>query len=102
MRKAKRAHGFWLCFLFNIFLNFEGVLPAVILLILHFLLEISLWWSVLAAALWVIGILLYMSVIDWANQCGNTPDKPKENKNPYSAKNQGQNAPSGEAVNEKS
>lgn len=27
-----------------------------------------------------------MLVIGWAVKCGSTPDKPKENKNPYSVK----------------
>lgn len=74
-----------LCLLFNIILNFEGLIPAAVLLALHFWLDISFWWSVLAVALWIAGIALYMLVIGWAAGCGNAPDKPKENKNPYSA-----------------
>ncbi len=85
MRKAKRDGSFLLCLLFNIILNFEGLIPAAVLLALHFWLDISVWWSVLAVALWIAGIALYMLVIGWAARCGNTPDKPKENKNPYSA-----------------
>lgn len=85
MRKAKRDGSFLLCLLFNIILNFEGLIPAAVLLALHFWLDISVWWSVLAVALWIAGIALYMLVIGWAARCGNTPDKQKENKNPYSA-----------------
>lgn len=85
MRKAKRDGSFLLCLLFNIILNVEGLIPAAVLLALHFWLDISVWWSVLAVALWIAGIALYMLVIGWAARCGNTPDKPKENKNPYSA-----------------
>lgn len=27
-----------------------------------------------------------MRIIGWAAKCGSSPDRPKENKNPYSAK----------------
>lgn len=87
MRKTKQSCNLLLCFLLNLFLNFEGLIPAAILLALHFLLHISCWWAVLVTALWIVQILLYTLVIGWANKCGNAPDKPKENKNPYSATN---------------
>lgn len=85
MRKSGRS-SFLLCLLFNIFLNFEGLIPAAVLLGLHFWLKISVWWSVLAAALWILWIILYMHFIGWAGRCANTPDRPKKNKNPYSSK----------------
>lgn len=66
-------------------MNFEGFIPAVLLLALHFWLKISFWWAVLAAALWVVGIILHTLLIGWSAGCAGTPDKPKENKNPYSA-----------------
>lgn len=73
--------------IFNILLNFEGVIPAAVLFALHFWLDISIWWSVAALALWFVWIILWMLFMRWASDCGNTPDPPKENKNPYSATN---------------
>lgn len=73
-----------MCLLINMLLNIDGAIPAAILLVLHFLLGISLWWSVLALAVWLAWILLYMLVIGWARDCGNTADEYRENKNPYS------------------
>lgn len=89
MRKTKSNGGFWLCLLLNIVLNFEGIIPAAILLALHFLLHISIWWAVAAFAVWIVGILVWMLIMNWAARCSSTPDKPKENKNPYSVGNKG-------------
>ena len=36
MRRARRSGGFFLCLLLNLFLNPEGMIPAAILLVLHF------------------------------------------------------------------
>lgn len=87
MRKNKRSGNFLISLLLNILLNFEGVIPAAVLLVLHFWLGISIWWSAAALALWLLGIILWMLFMGLANKCGNMPDKPKENKNPYSATN---------------
>lgn len=87
MRRAKRSGSFILCLLFNMLMNLEGLIPAAVLLILHFLFDWSIWWSVLAAALWIVMIILWMLFIGWSGRCGSTPDTPKENKNPYSVGN---------------
>ena len=87
MRRAKRSGSFILCLLFNMLMNLEGLIPAAVLLILHFLFDWSIWWSVLAAALWIVLIILWMLFIGWSGRCGSTPDTPKENKNPYSLGN---------------
>lgn len=87
MRRAKRSGSFILCLLFNMLMNLEGLIPAAVLLILHFLFDWSIWWSVLAAALWIVLIILWMLFIGWSGRCGSTPDTPKENKNPYSVGN---------------
>ena len=86
MRKTKRTGNFFLCLLINMLLNLEGLIPAVILLILHFLLGWPIWWAVIAAAVWIIWLFIWMKLIGWADDCGSTPDPPKENKNPYSVK----------------
>ena len=41
MRGTKRKGGFFLCLAFNMLINFVGLIPSVILLILHFWLNIS-------------------------------------------------------------
>ena len=87
MRRAKRSGSFILCLLFNMLMNLEVLIPAAVLLILHFLFDWSIWWSVLAAALWIVLIILWMLFIGWSGRCGSTPDTPKENKNPYSVGN---------------
>ena len=71
MRNSKRSGSFFPCLFINMLMNIEGLLPAVILLVLHFWLKISVWWSVGA-------------FIGWAGKCSSARDLPKENKNPYS------------------
>lgn len=87
MRRTKRKCSFILCLLINMLLNIEWTIPAVILLVFHFLLDISVLWAAIALGLWVIGLVLGMLIIGWAAGCGSSHDKPKENKNPYSAGN---------------
>lgn len=87
MRRASQSGSFWLCLLLNMALNLEGTIPAWILLALHFVLGWSIWWFVLALGLWLGHILLRMALIRWIGRCANSPDPPKINKNPYSAKN---------------
>lgn len=87
MRRTERSGGFMLCLLFNMLLNLEGLIPAAVLLALHFILGLSAWWAALAAALWLLWLVVWMLILGWAGRCSNTPDMPKENKNPYSAGN---------------
>lgn len=87
MRRTKRSGNFILCLLFNMLLNFEGLIPAAVLLVLHFIFGWSVWWSALAAALWIVWLIIWMLFIGWAGRCSSTPDPPKENKNPYSVGN---------------
>ncbi len=83
MRKSKLDGNFFICLLINILLNLEGAIPGAILLVLHFIFEISVWWSVGAFALWIIYILLWMIIFGWANQA-SSKNEYRENKNPYS------------------
>lgn len=87
MRRTKRRGGFFFSLLINILLNPEGFLPAVVLIVLHFVLGWSLWWAALAAVVWIVWLTIRMLLLGWVVDCGNMPDPPKENKNPYSAKN---------------
>ena len=86
MRRTRRSGGFFLCLLLNVLLNWEGAIPAALLLALHRWRGWPLWWAGLALALWIGGILLWMLVIGWASDCSSCRDEPRENKNPYSSK----------------
>ncbi|MBQ4601788.1 MAG: hypothetical protein IJB24_02905 [Clostridia bacterium] len=86
MRRTKRTGNFLLTLLFNMLLNLEWGIPALVLLILHFVIGLSIWWFVGAMAFWILCMITGMWIIGWARDCGDTPDPPKENKNPYSYK----------------
>lgn len=87
MRKIRRSGNFLASLVINLLLNLEGSIPAVILLGLHFWLGISIWWFVGALALWILSLIVTMRFLGWAADCGRRKDPPRENKNPYSAKN---------------
>ncbi len=55
LRRTRKTGGFFLCLLLNMLLNLEGLIPAGLLLAAHYILGLSLWWPVGAAALWVLG-----------------------------------------------
>ena len=88
IRRRKRDGGFFLFLLIHALINFDGTAPAWILLALHIWLDISVWWSVAAFALWAAWVLLWVLVIDWASSGSSKADVPRENKNPYSVGNQ--------------
>ena len=86
MRRTRRSGGFFLCLLLNVLLNWEGAIPAALLLALHRWRGWPLWWAGLALALWIGGILLWMLVIGWASDCGSRRDGPRQHKHPYSSR----------------
>ena len=89
MRQTKISGSFLLCLLINLLLNMEWSIPAWILLALHFLLDISVWWFIGGLVFWILCILSGMWIMGWAARCSREKDPPKENKNPYSAKGTG-------------
>jgi len=84
MKQFRRGGNFLAVLLFNMLINFEWTIPAWVLLACHFFFDWSIIWFWIALGLWLLNILIWMGIIGWASDCGNTPDKPKENKNPYS------------------
>ena len=80
MRKGNKAGSLLLGYLVNIVFTFHWSIPAWILLALHFILGISIWWFVAALAAWLVGIILFMTVIGWASKC-TVPVPERENKN---------------------
>ena len=47
-------------------LNLEGLIPAVVLLVLHYVLGWPLWPTFAAVGLWVLYLIAWMAVIGWA------------------------------------
>ena len=87
MRNSKRCGSFFPCLFINVLMNIGGLLPATVLLVLHFWLKISVWWPVGAFIAWVLYLIMWVSFIGWAGRCGSERDLPKTNKNPYSVGN---------------
>lgn len=85
MKHPKSDHGLLLCFLLTLIMNIEWTIPAWILLVLHFVLDISIWWFGGAMILWITVFFFITLVISWANK-SSVPDVQPENKNPYSSK----------------
>lgn len=65
-------------------MNIAGLIPAAILLVLHFLFDIPVFWAIGAAALWLSVLIFRMLFLGWATKCGNEPTPYRANKNPYS------------------
>lgn len=85
MRKSKSTGNFFICLFYNLILNIDRAIPAVIFLALHFWLGISLWWFWIVLGLWFISIAGRMILIGWAEGFSSDLEPYKENKNPYSA-----------------
>ncbi len=81
--KKSDSGNFFLAFILNLVFNIEWVIPAVLLLILHFTVGLPIFWFWLALGLWIGGMLVVTLVLGWAGKCSEPPP-PKENKNPYS------------------
>ena len=84
MRRIRTDGIFLLCFLWNLLMNAEWLLPAGVLFALHFVLGLDLKWSLLALLLWPAAVLVKMWILGKLIAAGKTEDPPKENKNPYS------------------
>ena len=82
MRKLRVNGTGILVLLINMLLHWEGSIPAWILLILHYAIGLSVKWFWIALLL--LSMLLWGGIYGWAAKCGNTPDPPKKNVNPYS------------------
>lgn len=86
MRKRPRVNGgFFAALGINLIFDLEWTIPAWILLVVHFIFKISIWWFFGALLVWVIGVAIKTAVFSWLIREGNRPDPPKENKNPYSS-----------------
>ena len=86
MRQPKRQSGFLLSLLLTLLFNLEWTIPAWILLALHFVCGLSVWYFATALGLWVLMIVGKSVLLRLLNTAGQYKDPPKENKNPYSSK----------------
>lgn len=86
MKALKKGSNFFVCLVFNLFINFGWTIPAWILLALHYIADFDIMWFWIAIGVWLLVTVFWMLFITFAVRCGNTPDEPRENKNPYSAK----------------
>ena len=87
MKKNRpKGNGFFSALLINLIFDLNWSIPAWLLLAAHFFFKISIWWFVVALAVWVIGVAVKTAVFSWLVRVGNIPDPPKQNKNPYSSK----------------
>ena len=87
--KGSREDGFLLCFLINLLFNFWWGAIAFILLILHVVLRIPLFWSLIGLFIWL-GVAFFSTLlvmVIWAagRSSGDSPER--RNLNPYSTKN---------------
>jgi len=74
MRVADASKGFFLCFLLNMFFNFEWGLFALILFLLHLWLNVPLWIALVLLGVWIaISLILALLVTVHAIR----PSKPK-------------------------
>lgn len=82
----KRFRQYVLNFVLSLIFHWYWSIPAWILLILHFVLGISIWWFAGAFALYVIGVRIFVHAVGWLVSMGNEDEKPQKNINPYSVK----------------
>lgn len=82
----RRLGSFFLTVGFNTVLNFAGTIPAWILLVLHFTIDLPLWLFWAALGLFLLGITVKTLVFSLLTRAGNAPEPRPENKNPYSKK----------------
>ena len=87
MKRPQVNGGFFAALGINLIFDLEWTIPAWLLLAVHFVFKISIWWFVAALILWVLGVAIKTAVLSWLVRVGNIPDPPKENKNPYSSLN---------------
>ena len=87
MRRANASRGVFLCFLINLFLNFEWAVIAAILFGLHVWLHIPWFFAAIIGAFWVIQAFVLAILVQWGSRSSAIPTPEQSNTNPYSAKN---------------
>ena len=70
--------GFWVSYLISVLLNYRYAVPAVILLVLHFVFDISLIWFAIAVAAWLIIVLVRLVLVSVVGICVDRIAFPQE------------------------
>jgi len=84
----RRFGAFIASFGFSLFRHSGWGALALLLFLLRFWLTAIPWFLPLAfLGVWLLMALVFISFLGWAASAGGRPDPPRENKNPYSARN---------------
>lgn len=75
-----------ICFFANMLHEIWGVIPAAILLFLHFRFRLTIWYAVIVLILWLLIVAVRTGIIAFANANSEGVVIDHENKNPLSAK----------------
>lgn len=83
----KSTSGILLTLLIGFIYNLWWSIPAWVLLILHFAIDLAIVWFWVALGVWVLLVIVSSLFIRFANKCSQIRDPEKKNINPYSHKN---------------
>ena len=84
LRFLGRVVRFFLYYLLALVFHWEGLVPAVVLLVLHFWPGIPLFWFFIALGLWLLFVLIRMIFFRFAIRASAEPTPYRKNRNPYS------------------
>lgn len=84
------ASSFWVSFFLNLVFNYEFLVVAIALLVLHWVLNTPIWLFWIAILIWILPSLLMTLFLFFLAGMDSGQVDEKENKNPYSV---GQNKP---------
>lgn len=87
MNRLKRSGGLLLCLFFSLLMNMKGLIPAAVLLLLHFWSSLSVWWAVGCGCRRLLYLIFWTAFIGWAGRGGSEKGRPNQNKNLYSVGN---------------
>ena len=82
-RFLARAGRFLLSYLISLVFHWEGLIPAVLLLVLHFWPGIPLYWFFISLGLWMLFVLIRILFFRFAIR-SSVPTPHQPNRNPYS------------------
>lgn len=81
----KKIGGFICMLLLNMLLNIYWSIPALLLLVAHFVFNLHIIYFYICLAVWIFGIVFWMLFVGFGSKVsGNREDEYRENKNPYS------------------
>lgn len=83
-RRKKSDGGFLLSFLINLVLNFEFAVAAIVLLVLHYTVNVPLWTVWIALGLWIVPTLITTILLFVLVGAAGGVKSQNPNKNPYS------------------